>query len=139
MNDLKTSIVIDLKGNLEGQSNRFSRSMFRFTRSAGTHIQALRGELKQLGNSLSFMGNKTSALLGGITAGYAAKQVMELEDRYGRLGIQANKSNAEMEKLKQTIFATAQLPELRVDPNKMLAAVTEIVEKTGDLEIRTLR
>jgi hypothetical protein len=134
MNDLKTSIVIDLKGNLEGQSNRYSRAMFRFTRSAGNHIKTLRGELRDLGNSLSWMGNKTTALLGGVTAGYAAKQVMELEERYLRLGIQANKSNREMEKLKQTIFTTSQMPEFRVDPNKMLAAIAEIVEKTGDLE-----
>lgn len=134
MSDLKTSVIIDLKGNLAARASRYTQSMLRFADRSGRAITRLRGGLTQIGRSLSFLGNKTSALLGGVTLGIAAKRVIDLEERYGRLGIQANRTNEDMQKLKRTIFETAQEPDLSVNPQKVLEAFTEIVEKTGDLQ-----
>ncbi len=63
-----------------------------------------------------------------------ARQLANLQRRFTRLGIQANKTTAEMNALKNEIYDTARAPDIRVDPSQITSAIEEIVEKTGNLD-----
>lgn len=52
-----------------------------------------------------------------------------------RLGIQSERTNEEMDALRKNIIKTAEAPDIRLDPEKILAAIEKIVEKTGDLDL----
>lgn len=87
------------------------------------------------GKGLDFAANKYTALVGAVGLGATIRQVGNLEERFVRLGIQANKSQAEINALKKQIFDTALSDGVRVDAGEITAAVETIVEKTGDLDL----
>ncbi|MDQ7010915.1 MAG: hypothetical protein Q9M29_03755, partial [Mariprofundaceae bacterium] len=80
------------------------------------------------------LGNRYTAA--GMAAGLAVagKQVMDMQRRFTRLGIQANQPIEKMDALKNRIWEVAQAPDIRIDPDQITSAITEIVEKTGDLD-----
>ena len=71
---------------------------------------------------------------GGFAVAAGLRRVLTMEQRIERLGIQSKRSTEEMRTLLQQVNATASLPEIRLDPSQVLAAIEAIVEKTGDLE-----
>ena len=83
-----------------------------------------------------FRGIGGVAALGGGTFAVSAalKRVITMEERIERLGIQSKRSLPDMQRLRKEIYATANLPEIRLNPSQLLAAVEAIVEKTGDLD-----
>ena len=131
MPDLKTSIIIDLAGNLVRQSRRFGRSMQGMSNKGVRSFSRLRAAASK---DLSRIGNRYTAFLTGAAGVGAVRMVAQLEERFTRLGIQAQKSDAEINALKDTIFATAQADDINIDPSKITAAIEAIVEKTGDLD-----
>lgn len=131
---LKTSIVINLSGNLQKQAGRYGTALKKFSTVGKRSINILKKSAAGLGNVLDKAGNRYTALISGAGAGVAIKQVAALNDELIQLGIQSNKSQEEIDALKKEIFAAATQPDIRLDPAQLLAAVNEIVEKTGDLE-----
>lgn len=87
------------------------------------------------GKGLDFAANKYTALVGAVGLGATIRQVGNLQERFVRLGIQANKSKEEIDALKETIYETALSDGVRVDAGELTAAVETIVEKTGDLDL----
>ncbi len=75
------------------------------------------------------------ALAAAAGAGVGTRYLGNLEERIVRLGIQANRTDGEIIRLKDDIFALAQNPDIRVNPDELIAAVEQIVEKTGDLDL----
>lgn len=134
MTELRTSIVVNLAGNLERRSRQFANAMGKMSERGRRHMTALSRTADITGRTLDRMGNRYTALLTGAAGIGSAKMVMELETRFTRLGIQANVSADEIARLKREIFEAAQAPEIRVDPSQITDAIEAIVEKTGDLQ-----
>lgn len=133
MAELKTSVVVDLAGNLARRAREYSAAMSGFGREGTRSLGLLRGAAATTGQMLDRLGNRYTALLSGAAGAGTARFVIGLEQRFTRLGIQANKGADEMSALKRQIFEIAQAPDIRVDPGEITAAIEQIVEKTGDL------
>lgn len=134
MNELRTGIVLTLSGNLEARAKRYSQSLEGFSRRGQRSMAMLRRSMDVMGAGLDRLGNKYTALLSGAAGLGAAKMVMDLEMRFTRLGITANVSANEVDRLKKSIYETAQAPDIRVDPGEITSAIEGIIEKTGDLK-----
>lgn len=133
-NDLKTSIVIDISGNLERTAARYTRTLERFGETGRRHLVSLSRAADDAGRVLDRVGNRYTALVTGAAALGTAKMIMDLEMRMVRLGINAGKGAEEMEALKKQVFAIAAAPDIRLDPGKLLTALEAIEEKTGNLD-----
>lgn len=134
MATFRHALILDLAGNLARRSQQFAQSFGRFASSSRREIAMLGRVAAAAGNGLDRLGNRYTALLGGAAGAGAARQVVNLQRRFTRLGVTADLAGDEVEKLKQEIFATAQAPDIRVDPSEITSAIENIVEKTGDLK-----
>lgn len=109
----------------------------KYTQDIGAAIKKsdlMRRSVEKMDEGLDSIGNKWTALATGAAGTGSAVAVMGLEERYERLGIQADKTKDEMAMLRAEMFATSQQADVRVDQSEMLSAVEKIVEKTGDLK-----
>ena len=132
--ELRTGIVLTLSGNLEARAKRYGQALDGFSRRGQRSMAMLRRSMDVMGAGLDRLGNKYTALLSGAAGVGAAKMVMDLEMRFTRLGIQANASADEVNRLKKEIYEAAQAPDIRVDPGEITSAIEGIIEKTGDLK-----
>lgn len=137
-NDLQTSITMDLKGNLERQSRRYGDAMKQMSDRGRRHMGMLgrvtANSTAMMSRGLDRMGNRYTGMLTGAAAVASVKKVGDIQERFTRLGIQANKSADDVEQLKREIYDASQLPNIRVDPSEITSAIEAIVEKTGDLD-----
>lgn len=133
-NELRTSVVMDLRGNLERQARRYEGAMRGLATSGQRHMGRLSRATAGAGRMLDRVGNRWTALATGAGAFGTVRNLVALEERFTRLGIQAGKSEEQMDALREKIFETARQPEIRVDPAQITSAIEAIVEKTGDLE-----
>jgi len=118
MGQLKTSMIIDLAGNLQGQAQKYLSSMQRF----GT------------GSSRSMLAfHKTVELTGGALT-LQIREVGDLSARFTQLAINAGATLPEIDKIKEKIFEVSQLPKIRLNPEELTSAFEEIVSKSGDLK-----
>jgi hypothetical protein len=62
------------------------------------------------------------------------KSTVDLSAKMERLGTQANVSSEKMAELKKTIFETANAPDIKVDPQAIIGAIDQIIERTGDMK-----
>lgn len=131
MQDLKTSVIINLAGNLARKSRKFGRSMQNMSKKGERSFSRLR---QSASKNLNKIGNRYTSFLTGAAGIAAIRMVGNLERRFTRLGIQSKKSAEEMDALKRRIFETAQSPDIRIDPGQIISAIEAIVEKTGDLK-----
>jgi hypothetical protein len=134
MSEIRAGIVLNLAGNLQARSQSFTQAIQRFSASGRRSLGALNSAAVLAGQAIDKMGNRYTALLTGGGLTMAAKQVGNLQQRITYLGIQSNQTDAQMQRLKQTVFDTANAPDIRVDPAQILDAIDAIVEKTGDIE-----
>ncbi len=134
MSEMKASVALNLTGNFEQRAERYGRAVGSFSRSSERHLGRVRRSAQMVGRGLDAMGNRYTALITGVAGIGTLRSLTQMEERFTRLGIQANKSEEEMEGLRRKIFETARAPEIRVDPSQITSAIESIVEKTGDLE-----
>ncbi|MEE9357466.1 phage tail tape measure protein [Candidatus Vondammii sp. HM_W22] len=133
-NDLRTSVTIDLQGNLERKAARYEKAMGRFSKCGQRHMRRLSKSVAATGRMLDRAGNRYTALLTGAAGAGAMRMLVGLETRFTRLGIQANKGKEEMDALKREIYDVASAPDIRIDPGQLTSAIEQIVEKIGDLD-----
>ncbi|MDW7745875.1 hypothetical protein [Halomonas sp.] len=134
MSELRASVVMDLRGNLDRQARRYEGAMRGMATNGQRHMGRLQRVAGGLGNTLDRVGNRWVALATGAAGVGTVRSLVALEERFTRLGIQSGRSAEEMEELRRQIFETARAPDIRVDPAQITAAIEGIVEKTGDLE-----
>jgi len=134
MSDLKHSIVLDLAGNLERRARQYERALGQLERNGGRSMRGLSRSGSTVLRGFDRLGNRYSAMLGGAAGVGTARILVNDQRRFTRLGIQANKSQADIAALKEEIFETARAAEIRVDPYQITSAIEQIVEKTGDLK-----
>lgn len=132
--ELRTSVVMDLRGNLERQARRYEGSLKQLSTSGQRYMGRLSRAAGALGRGLDSMGNQWTALATGVAGIGTVRSLVALEERFTRLGIAAGKSEEDMDALRETIFDISRQPDIRVDPSQVTSAIEAILEKTGDLE-----
>lgn len=131
---LDASVVVDLEGNLQQQARRYENTLQNMSRNGSRHMGRLQRTTQRLDTTMSRLGNRWVALATGGSVVAAGAQVIKIEERFERLGIQANKSSKDMSALKYEIYAAANAANTRINASELTSAVEEIVEKTGDLD-----
>lgn len=134
MTDFRASVLIDLGGNLVARARRYGDAFNRLGQTGQRSMRGLRGAAATAGRSIDQLGNRYVALATGAVGVATVRNLLSLDQRLVRLGIQSNKTGGEMDTLKDRIFEVAQAPDIRADPSELLSAVETIVEKTGDLD-----
>lgn len=132
---LRTSLFIDLAGNMVARANQFLGGLQRLGNSGSKSMNVLHRSIQAAGQGLDRLGNRYTALLSGAAGVGTIKQVGDLSMRLTRLGITANMTKEQTSLLYKQLLDTAQMPDIRVDPGEMLAGVEEIIEKLGDLDL----
>jgi hypothetical protein len=136
MPELRTSLVIDLAGNLQRRALAAQRAVGGIGRSGTAQFSQMNRAMSRSSSGLLAMGSRAFAVIGGaIAVRSAARAAMATEERLERLGVQANRSTDQVQALWDRIASpdVALNPNINVDPKKVLAAVEQIVEMTGDL------
>jgi hypothetical protein len=134
MAQLKTSLIIDLAGNLQGKAQQYLGSMQRFAAGSSRSMQMFHKSLDLAGRGLDRLGNRYSALITGGALTMQIKEVGDLSARFTQLAVDAHVSVEEIDKIKEKIFEVSQMPKIRVDPSEITSAFEEIVAKSGDLK-----
>ncbi len=134
MTDLRTNLILSLTGNLPGRARRYARDVEMIGQRGARAISMMNRGLSAAGRGIDRLGNRYTAFLFGGGAIGTLHMVGNLEARFTRLGIQANRGAEEVDRLKRKIFEVSQAPDIRIDPGQLTAAIEEIVEKTGDLK-----
>lgn len=134
MTNIRHSLTLDLAGNIARRSRQDGRHLQRFAQSGQRSMALLSRAGTRAGKTLDRLGNRYVALATGAAGVGAIRSVGRLERRFTRLGIQANRSAEDIDKLKKQIFEVANAPTIRVDSGEITSGIEAIVEKTGDLE-----
>ena len=119
-------LVLELmckSGNLRSELNNSSKTVNRFA-------SGVKGALDKIGN-------RWSAIFTGGAAMASIKKIGDLSQRLTMMGIQAGKTQQEVDGLYQKVLEIANMKDIRVDPAQLLNAIDTIVEKTGDFDLAT--
>jgi hypothetical protein len=137
MADQEYNIQVNLGGSFEQQTKKNGRAQKRFAKNTQQNLRRMRKDLAATGRSFKGFG-KFAGGAGLLGAGFSSAKVsgnlLEAEERFERLGIQSGRSPAEIRQLKNQLFDTASADDINIDSKQLLDAVSEIVEKTGDLD-----
>jgi Phage-related minor tail protein len=133
--NLRTSLIIDLSGNLQGKANQFLTSMQKLSTGGSRSMTALQKSVTAVSAGLDKLGNRYTALLSGAAGVGAIRMVGDLSQRLTYLGITAQASSRDIDGLYANILNVAQSKDIRVDPSGILSGVEVIVEKLGDLKL----
>nr|BDD45833.1 hypothetical protein 2 [Gammaproteobacteria bacterium] len=132
-NQLKSSVQINLEGNLEKRSRQYEQALQRMAQRGAQQVSLLSRSASLAGRGLDQLGNRYVGLITGAGTALAVKQVSDLEERYTRLGNAFDLPDKKLGELKKKIFDVAQSPDINIDPSEIISAVEAIAEKTGDL------
>ena len=134
MSDLTTYLGLYVRGDAQTKVEGLERAFDGLAKRGGQHVGALSRTMGLAGQGLDRLANRYTAVISGGGGVAAAKYVGDLQERINYMGITADKSAEEMNKFKEQLFATAQAPDIRVDPSQIMDAIDAIVEKTGDFD-----
>lgn len=133
MGDLKTSIILDLAGNLERQSRRFESSLGRLGSRGSRSLGLLSHSVQAASRGLDRLGNRYTGLITGAAGAGALRMVGNLSERMTQLGVDAGLSADKVDELRNRIFEISRAPDIRIDPSELITAIEEVVKATGDL------
>lgn len=132
MTDLKTAVVIDLKGNLEANSKRYERSLNRFSKNGRRDVGYLNNSFVKHGAVLKGLANRYTGLLSLAGAFAAAGKVIDFDAQLTRMQTDGQATAQQIAALKQELNAVANDPNIRVKPDELLKGFSAIIEATGD-------
>lgn len=134
MTDLRTSIVVDLAGNLERRARQFGQSFGRLSQVGQQQLGRLQRNVDLLSRGVDRLGNRYTALLTGAGGAGALRFVTSLDSRLRRLQTSSSATAEQISKLNDEIFRVANQPDIRVDPSEITSAIETIVEMVGDID-----
>jgi len=107
-------------------------------KGAGVSVQGFAdkavGVAEKINKAFSGVAGTLGTLGVSIGVGAAVKSTIDLDHRMARLGLTANASAADVNKLKRQIFETAQMPDIKIDPGTIISGLEVVMTKVGDLE-----
>lgn len=135
MSSMKVSMIMEMQDRFSNRTSRITGGFDRIERAGKRSMRSLRSATDAAYRGLDRLGNRYTGFITGVGGAMAISSVTKMETRLKRLGIQANKSTDEMEKLHKSIIDTSRAADIRVDPSQILSAFEKIIEKTGDFEL----
>lgn len=132
---MKASLVLTLQGNVVQQARQFAEGFRALSTNGRTQMALLNRGVKSFSDGLDALGNKYTGMLTGAAGAAALRSAGGMESRLERLGIVADRSKKEMQKLNDEIFKVSQDRKINVDSSEVLSAIEQITAKTGDMAV----
>lgn len=132
---LHIAMTMEMNDRVSPRTARISNSIQRMSKTSQSAMNALRRSSDLAYKGLDKLGNRYTGFLTGAGGAAAVRSVAQMETRLTRLGIQANKTKDQIEELRKKVIETAQMEDIRLNPDQLLDAIDKIVEKTGDLDL----
>ena len=127
MADLKASVLLSLKDGFSGGIKNAGAATKQFASTAMSAVD-------KVDKAFSGVASKLGALGVSLSLGAASNQIIDLDARLTRMGMTADASAEQVNRLKQKIFEAAQDPNIKMDPSKIVDALDVVMTKTGSLE-----
>jgi hypothetical protein len=106
--------------------------------SAGISVQGFAdkavGMADKVNKAMSGVAGTFGSLGISIGALGTIKSTIDLDHRMARIGLAANASAAEVNKLKRQIFDTAMMPDIKLDADAIISGIEVVMDKTNDLQ-----
>lgn len=134
MSDLAAYLGLYVKGDAAQKVAELDKGFERLAVRGERHMGALGRSMGVAGQAVDKLSNRYTALLSGAAGIGAGKMVGDLNTEMMKLKLNAGASAETMAAFKQRMFEVARLPHVSMDPSELLAAVAEVVERTGDLK-----
>lgn len=134
MSDLRTSVIVDLAGNLVRKSQQYTRAMTGFSRNSRSQLNSLDRTTRKFSRTMGRLSNRYTALIGLGTVAAAGRNVINRDARLTQLQTDGRASEEQIERLKKAMFELANDRSIRLDPDLILGGVEEIITRTGDFE-----
>lgn len=131
-NELRTSLIMDLKGNLSVGVRRNERAIQRMSRNGQRNLRGLDRGFRRHGESVFGLIGRYKSLAAVAAGAAASNNVIETDARFTQFGINADLDDKQVEALKRKIFDVANRPDIRVKPSEILGGVEEVVKQTGN-------
>ncbi len=135
MKDLRSNVTVNLGGNVSSQAKRWGEDINGLANRSDRDLGRLGRAAQLAGGALDSLGNRYTALLTGAAGLGTAKVLIDQEMRFTRLGIAADMTADQVDEMRKQILAVANMPDIRVDAGEITAAIEQILEKTGNLEL----
>lgn len=134
MTELRASVVMDLRGNLERQARRYEGAMRQMSSAGQRHMGRLQQVTGGLGRTLDRVGNRWVALATGAAGVGVARSLVGLEERWERLGISIGRSREEMEDWRAELRNIARDEGVRIDSDELTSAVELVAQSIQDVD-----
>jgi len=133
--ELKTSLVIDLAGNLQAQGQRYIDMLRGVGRAGGEAGGALEGGFQRAGVGMNWLINRFTLGAGVLmAAGAAVKQAAQLGENFQRLAGELDVPLAEIERLEAGLNKIAGRRDINIETDSLREAAFQVVELTKDLK-----
>lgn len=139
--NLRTSVILDLKGNLERQARRYGNAMTGMARRGNRSLKGLNTSFKRHSKLVTGITRRYGALAAAAGVAASASNVINRDARLTQLQADGRVTAEQVDKLKESLFQLANDPDIRLDPDLLLGGVEEIITRTGDFDfaIKNLR
>lgn len=127
MADVKASVLLTLKDLYSKELGKMGTATKKFSSDTLAAVNKIDGVF-------SGMKTKLGAIGVSLSLGAASNQIIDLDARLTRMGMTADASAEQVNRLKQKIFEAAQDPNIKMDPSKIVDALDVVMTKTGSLE-----
>jgi len=127
MADVKASVLLTLK-------DLYSRELGKMGTATKKFSSDTLAAVNKIDSVFSGMKTKLGAIGVSLSLGAASNQIIDLDARLTRMGMTADASAEQVNRLKQKIFEAAQDPNIKIDPSKIVDALDVVMTKTGSLE-----
>lgn len=127
MADVKASVLLTLKDLYSKELGKMGTATKKFSSDTLAAVNKIDGVF-------SGMKTKLGAIGVSLSLGAASNEIIDLDARLTRMGMTADASAEQVNRLKQKIFEAAQDPNIKIDPSKIVDALDVVMTKTGNLE-----
>jgi len=125
--EITAGVLLKLKDQFSSQIKGAGVSVQGFAANAVGMAEKVNQAFSGVAGTLGTLGVSIGALA-------AVKSTIDLDHRMARLGLTANASASEVNKLKRQIFETAQMPDIKLNTDSIISGLEVVMTKVGDLE-----
>ncbi|AUZ85787.1 phage tail tape measure protein [Methylophaga nitratireducenticrescens] len=132
--EIKTSVVIDLVGNLERQLKKNTKAVEGFSRSGVKSLNTLDKKTKKTADGFSTIGKRLLGIAAGAKAIKAAGKVIDFDARLTMLQTDGRADAKKIAKLKSELILIANESDVRLSPDLLLEGFDKVIAQTGDFD-----
>lgn len=125
MADVKASVLLTLKDLYSKELGKMGTATKKFSSDTLAAVNKIDGVF-------SGMKTKLGAIGVSLSLGAASNEIIDLDARLTRMGMTADASAEQVNRLKQKIFEAARDPNIKMGTPKIVEALESVMTKTGD-------